>query len=310
MQVDLIAELPHYREHLLPIWNALPSEAKGTDWGVGPSRGNNALLVAGYSDVKRHPEHQCIYVEHGAGQSYLGLPSAVSPFYSPLVVTKQHRNIIAFICPNDVVASRWAGSYDWPTFVVGCPKLDPWHAGNRPKYEPRTVAITFHWNPPFEVSSAVPELMSGWEDYCLTLRNQFIPRIITDGWHVICHWHPRLGNRWKGGGFEELGVEFVSDGSEVLDRAAILIADNTSLQAEMMSLGRGVVFLNHHRYRKDVSHGGRFWDWPNQTGVSLESPSDLLQLELESVEPSLWHPYAYADGHATERAVEAILSLL
>lgn len=311
MQVDLVAEYPHYRDHLLPIWRGLPEAMRGTDAGTGPAArtSDRLLLVAGYSELDRHPHRRCIYVEHGAGQSYIGLPASVAPFYSPIEITKQHRNVILFLCPNDEVRDRWARSYGDIAVTVGCPKLDPWHAGHRSEHEPRTIAITFHWETPFSVVKQVPELQSGWEHYCLILRDQFIPRAIANGWTVLCHWHPRLGNRWESGGFKELGVEIVADSNEILDRAAILIADNTSLSAEMMSLGRGVVFLNHPAYHKDVEHGGRFWQWPKRTGVQIDTPASLVALDLDTVPDSTWHPYAYADGRATERAVAAILSL-
>lgn len=310
MQIDLVAERKHYRDHLLPIWNALPSEAKGTDWGVGPSRGSNVLLVAGYSDVKRHPHHQCVYVEHGAGQSYVGLPAEVAPFYSPLVRTKQHRNVIAFICPNDEVASRWARSYDRPTFVVGCPKLDPWHAGLRGKPEPRTVAITFHWEPPASVWTHVPELRSCFDIYWRVI-SESIANWRNQGWQVLAHAHPRAHNViqfWQREMTQQ--CEFVHESADILDRASILIADNTSLSAEFMSLGRGVVWLNHLAYRRDVDHGGRFWKWPSEAGTTINAPTELPQLCLDGVPPSLWHPYAHVDGHTAERAAQAILSLL
>lgn len=312
MQVDLVAERPHYRDHILPIWNALPAEVRGTDFGdsIHPGRATGELLlVGGYSDVVRHPHRSVVYVEHGAGQSYVGLPLAAVPYYSPLTVTKQHRNVVAFICPNDEVASRWSRSYDVPTFVVGCPKLDPWHAGLRDQHDPLTVAVTFHWEPTASVWTAVPELQSAFGHYFSRLA-EAATRWTRAGWHVIGHAHPRALNVidfWRSECRDT--VEFVHESSEILDRASVLVADNTSVQAEFMSLGRGVVFLNHPAYRRDVEHGGRFWQWPMRTGLQIDTPRDLVGLQLDSVPASTWHPYAYADGHATERAVKAILSL-
>lgn len=309
MQFDLVAEHPHYRDHLISIWNALPDQARGVDYGIGPApeRGN-VLLVAGYSDVKRHPHRSCVYVEHGAGQSYLGLPLSVQPYYSG---GPQHRNVLAYLCPNDEVAARWTRRYDRPAFVVGCPKLDPWHIGDRGKPEPRTVAFTFHWEPPASVWTDVPELRSAFGFYSSVIHETII-RLKNDGWHVIGHAHPRqpsLFNFWRESKIESAAVEIVESSEEVLSRANVLIADNTSLQAEFLSLGRRVVWLNHPEYRTNVEHGGRFWNWPNQTGTSVFGISDLRNLDLDYVPISTWHPYAYADGRATERAVEALLSL-
>lgn len=314
MQVDLVAEHQHYHDHLLPIWEALPAETRGTVHVVGelarPLPVPRLLLVGGYSDVIRYPGSPVVYVEHGSGQSYHDLPLSVAPFYSPIKPTKQHRNVVGFVCPNDEVAARWSGSYDRPTFVVGCPKLDPWHSGLRGEHEPRTVAVTFHWEPPASVWTQVPELLSGFNTYWPVLQDT-ISRWVREGWHVIATAHP------KAVGVAEFfrsecpkTVEFVTDSADVLSRAAILIADNTSLSAEMMSLGRGVVWLNHPAYRRDVEHGGRFWQWPERSGIQVDTASSLARLDLESVPPSTWHPYAFVDGHAAERAAAAVVSLL
>lgn len=316
MLVDLVAEHPHYYDHLLPIWNALPPDIKGINHGITGNNttvnivGDARVLVAGYSDVIRYASSPVIYVEHGAGQSYINLPAAVAPFYSPLAITKQHRNVIAFICPNVEVARRWSEFYDRPTFVVGCPKLDPWHSGLRGESEPRTVAITFHWNPPASVWTHVPELLSAFDHYWPVLV-QTVKNFKRAGWHVIGHAHPRANSVTEFWRTEcSQSVEFVHDSADVLSRAAILIADNTSLSAETMSLGRGVVFLNHPAYRKDVEHGGRFWQWSERTGVSIDTPQDLADLDLDSVPASTFHPYAFADGLAAERAASAVVSLL
>lgn len=311
MQVDLVAEHQHYYDHLLQIWEALPPNIKGINHGVTGNRtvnivGDTRVLVAGYSDVIRYPTRPVIYVEHGAGQSYLGLPTSVAPHYSPLTRTKQHRNVVAFICPNDEVANRWTGNYDRPAFAVGCPKLDPWHAKLRGEPEPRTVAITFHWNPPASVWTVVPELQSGFAFYWPALRDA-TARWRADGWTVLGHAHPRapeVTDFWR-----SEGVEFINESAQLLDRATVLIADNTSVQAECMSLGRGVVWLNHPAYRREVEHCGRFWNWPKNSGLEINSTQDLVALDLDSVPASTWHPYAYADGHAAERAAAAILSL-
>lgn len=310
MLVDLVAEHQHYLDHLLPIWNALPAETRGTVYKVGEVAREGfgrLLMVGGYSDVIRYAHRPVIYVEHGAGQSYHDLPLSVAPFYSPLQPSKQHRNVIGFICPNDEVAARWSGSYDRPTFVVGCPKLDPWHSSLRSEHDPRTMAITFHWEPPASVWTQVPELLSAFDLYWPVIAES-IARWREQGWRVISTSHPRAEPVKQF--FLGLGVEFTDLSSDILDRAEILVADNTSLSAEMMSLGRGVVFLNRPEYRREVQHGGRFWQWPERTGVSIDSPASLVNLDLDSVPASSWHPYAFADGLAAERAAAAVVSLL
>lgn len=306
---DLVAEHPHYRDHLLPIWKALPDEIRGHDWGDGtrqPIPQDRTLLVAGYSEINRFPRNPVVYVEHGAGQSYVGLNPAVEPYYSG---GPQHRNTICFVCPNFEVAERWNARYsDRTILVVGSPRLDAWHAGLRGQVEERTVAITFHWDAQF---TGVPETASAFGHY----REDVIRSVIKwrkEGWHVIGHSHPRypaLQQFWQTPEIREAGVEYVHESSEVLDRAAVLVADNTSMQAEFMSLGRGVVFLNHPNYRKDVAHGGRFWIWPNRSGCQIDTGTALQSLDLDTVPKSTWHPYAFADGRASQRVSSWLLSI-
>jgi len=306
-KVDLVAELPHYRDHIEPIWQALPDDIRGSDYGTGPAVTTNILLVGGYSDVKRHFYNDVIYVEHGAGQSYVGMDRAVTPFYAG---GPQHRQTLAFICPTFESGAKWAKAYpDRTAFVVGCPKLDPWHRGDRGIPDRKTVAVTFHWNAD---TTGVPETRSAFEEYFPVLQDA-VSFWKSEGWTVLGHHHPRyeaIAEFWK----TELkdDVEYIATSSEVLDRASVLVADNTSLQAEFLSLGRPVVYLNHSMYRRDVSHGGRFWDWPSWSAPhqTINSPHELASLSLASLQVPTRHPFAYADGEAANRAADCITDLL
>lgn len=307
--ISLVASLPHYEHHLRPIWEKMPvsmkgNEVLGEDCKVIP--GKELILVAGYADVKRFPRHSYVYVEHGAGQSYVDLDRSVRAYYSG---GNAHQNCVMFLCPNQEVADRWLAKYpDKPAVVVGSPRLDPWHAGLRGEHEPRTVAVTFHWDAQF---TGVPETASSFGYYLNDLAEVVIGWR-RQGWHVIGHNHPRhvaLAEFWQGPDMAPY-VEYVADGAEILDRAHILVADNTSMQAEFLSLGRPVVWLNHPSYRRDVDQGGRFWTWPRTYGgLEVGGPADLAAVDLDSVPNATGHPYAFADGRAAERAVAAIASL-
>jgi len=106
---------------------------------------------------------------------------------------------------------------------------------------------------------------------------------------------------------------------DVMERATLLIADNTSMLPEFASTGRPVLFLNSPQYRRDVNHGGRFYEWP-EGQVSVDDPADLIA----GVHAALEDPqhvqaarsrmvdsvYAHTDGFAAERAADAIIELL
>lgn len=287
--LSLYARKPQYREHVLPIWNALPGDLKNPS----PTQQWDRLIVGGASEV-RHG-HPYVYVEHGAGQTYLGQNTSG---YSG---GSGHSGCELFLCPNQAVADRWTAKYpDTPVAVVGSPKLDPWHAGQRPPPDDRTVAITFHWD-----CRIVPETRSAFDHYERSL-HEIVSAYEEQGWTVIGHAHPRVRERlsrfWR-----RIAVEYAETSAEVLDRASVLVADNTSLMAEFMSCGRPVVALNAPWYRRDVHHGMRFWDWDV---TYVDSPSEACQVNLSALEPPRSHPYAYNDGAATQRAVKAIEALI
>jgi hypothetical protein len=287
--ISLFARKPHYRDHVLPIWRALPDDVKNEP----PIHQFDRLLIAGGPDI-RHG-HPYVYVEHGAGQWYEGV---TAPGYAG---GDGHQGCELFICPSQIVADRWTAKYPQiPTAVVGCPKLDPWHAGRRPEPHEKTVAITFHWD-----CKLVPETRSAFPYYEPEL-HWMVDAYEEQGWTVIGHAHPRtkqiLEKRWH-----RLGVEFVEKGSDVLDRASVLVADHTSLMAEFMSLGRPVVALNAPWYRREVTHGQRFWDWDV---TYADDALEASRIDLNLLRPPEWHPYAYNDGQATQRAAQAIVDLI
>lgn len=71
-----------------------------------------------------------------------------------------------------------------------------------------------------------------------------------------------------------------------------------------------VVWLNSPAYRKEVWHGGRFWKWPQYGGPTIDNPASLAELDLDGLQVPTGHPYAYADGLASQRAADFIVTLL
>ncbi len=340
--IDAYASLRHYAEHLAPVWAALPAELRGTfyspsstePWGTPLHRGRDTrrlVLVAGWRDAQTVAPSPLVYLEHGAGQSYDGDPRGVGQgSYSG---GQGLGRVRLFLCPSQRVADRWAATYpEATTAVVGCPKLDRWHAvpdgphrgraaasaDDGPDVAPRptrtvapdhgsgapVVAVTFHWECPL-----VPETRSAWGHY-----DHHLPGLVADPrWQVLGHGHPRLWGairrRWRA-----LGVDHTPDLADVLDRADLLVADNTSAAYEFASTGRPVLVLNAPWYRRHVDHGLRFWSYP--PGLQVDHPRDLVAGVARALaDPpaarairarAVAHVYAHTDGHAAQRAADAI----
>lgn len=316
MTIDVLASMPHYRDHLAPIWAALPDELRGTWWGPYGRRVDRSftantsgvLLVAGALDrVKAAPGRPVVLLEHGAGQSYDGDPSGAR--HASYSGGADWQAAVGFLCPSERVADRWRAAYPGAEAVaVGCPRLDRWH-GHRPLRTLRpVVAFTFHWD-----CALVPETRSAWAHY-----ERAMPAIVAElrgaGWSVVGHSHPRwksaLARRWH-----ELGVPYVASLEEVMETADVLVADNTSALYEFAATGRPVVALNAPWYRRDVEHGLRFWS--HVPGVQADDPSMVAAAVRaaaadhpsirEKREAVVAHVYGTLDGHATQRAVDALV---
>jgi hypothetical protein len=338
--IDAFASQPHYVAHLAPIWWELPEEQRGCFYLAGaavepdprqelalplkaygtPPRSDRLTLVAGYID-EQVLDRPVVYVEHGAGQTYRGDPAAASdPSYHG---SPGHDRVRLFVSPNEQVASRWRERYaDTPAVAAGCPKLDRWHveasrrgrqvaARNRRLNGHRTVAFSFHHH-----SQTCPETRSAWPEYAPHMA-LVVAELKAMGWSVLGHWHPRLGPRMAGQ-WARVGAEPVDCLDEVFARADVFAADNTSALPEAASLGMRLVFMNSSGYRRDVEHGGRFWEWPQgqeMVDCADELPDAIERADLDFPEQALARArmvasvYAHTDGLAAHRAAASILSL-
>ena len=320
--IDLYASHAHYADHLWRIWLALPDELRGQAYsGNGSSwwgdrlparyRTNRLVLVAGWVDVTRlrGTGARMIYVEHGAGQSYPG--DARARMNESYHGARHPAEVVGYLAPSERVAAGWREARPGvPVGVVGCPRLDPWMNQTVEPDRRRTLAITWHWN-----CLIAPEAKSALPHYRRALPG-LIDRWRAQGFQVLGHGHPRawgqLHRMW-----DELGVEAVRESNEVLDRAGVLLADNTSLLYEFAALDRPVVVANAPWYRRDVHHGLRFWnlipgvqvnDADELAGLDLAQHVDLdpfrrdRQIVLQSV-------YAHRDGTSAARAAEWLAGL-
>lgn len=333
MPVDAYVSLPNYLAHVLPVWYGLPPEHRGTFWVAGwvgneppperipgwrvgyPPPGANPVLVAGYQDeVDASRRRRTIYLEHGAGQTYNGCPEGRD--HEAYSGSPGHGRTVLFLCPSETVADRWRARYPGvPAVAVGCPKLDLWHVQPpRPSVRLRpalTVAFTWHSD-----NRLCAESGTAWPHYQPAMQ-QVANQLRAEGLDVVGHAHPRMWSRVERT-LRIMGITTIENLDEVFKRADVLVADNTSAAVEFASLGRPIVWCNSPEYRRDVHHGGRFWDWTEDQPV-VDEPEDLGDRILEACEDRPeWRTgrqrmvdsaYCATDGKATQRAVQAILDV-
>jgi len=280
MRVHALSSLRHYRRHVEAVWKHLDpsiqgefiSGSKATTKRLPPE---DVVMVGGFYDIDRVPQ-RVVYVEHGAGQSYGGDQRAARhPAYHGSV---HDPRVIGYISPSQSVADSWGR----PAFAAGCPALDEIQRPEPDRFRRlnKVAAITFHW----DARKVCPEARSARPHYIDDLHSM-VAVLHQQGFEVLGHWHPRdiAGPKiWR-----FLGVEQVKEPDEVLARAGLLIADNTSLMYEAAQLDIPVAALNAPWYRPDVEHGLRFWS--HVPGIQI---NDIEQFALFSFESYLHHDYS------------------
>lgn len=334
-QIDFFASHPHFFDHIVPIWHALPERRRGNffvhgrlidhalDSGVMPFRRGAAksgdglahdfrtsdvALVSGRSDIKKARKagwRDIVYACHGVGQDYGQLRRYDGHF--------SRSPVRLFLVPNQMAAyGKRIRHPDAAVAVVGCPKLDPWHARQEELYARQhkgrpVVAISFRWNQKLE-----PESRGAFEHYAAAL-----PRLARH-FTVLGHGHPMLIKRLARF-YKRLGITVVHDFATVLDEADVYVVDNSSTMYEFASTGRPVVVLNAPWYRRSMRYGLRFWRYAN-VGVNCNRPGQLVPSVYQALqdppevrwarEAAIRDVYAVYDGTATERACAAIVDLL
>jgi hypothetical protein len=322
--LDVFGSERHYLDHLLPIVAELreearvftsgglaaawePARAAGAQPGLPPA-GTSPVMVASYGDellVRATSGRPIIFLEHGAGQDYGGGHGAHPG-------GPGREDVILFVCPNASVAERNRAVYPNAAIaVVGCPKLDPWHRGERgpAPLEGRdpVVAFAFHWD-----CHVTPEARTAFYHFAGEL--ELVARTFPG---ALGHGHPRIVNELAPA-YARAGLEPVFEFADVLDRADVLAFDNTSAGFEFASTGRPVVVLNAPGYRRNVDLGLRFWR--HIPGVMVDEPADLvpaLRLALEDPpelrelrESAAAAVYDARDGAAAIRAARAVEAIL
>lgn len=275
MKIHALATRPHYARHVDSVWRHIHPSLRGEHVDtitVGQTPPEDVVMVGSYDDYLASRGHRCIYVEHGAGQSYPGdgRSFGLKGYHG----VEPGPRVVGYISPRAGVAESWGR----PAFAAGCPALDD--VVGRPYPHAPCVAVTFHW----DARRVCPEARSARDHYLPGLRGWI--RVLRDqGFEVIGHWHPRQPTArhvWR-----HLDVEPVQSVDDVFERATVLVADNTSLLYEFAALDRPVLVLNAPWYRRTVHHGLRFWD--HVPGWQIDTPDDLVHFDLahyQSTDPS------------------------
>ena len=270
MRIDATGRLSHYVDHLAPTWLALPEDERGTFWvpeglvehaarrGVEaePYRGqavpwepgDGPLLVAAWQDQERAKAtgRPVAYQGHGVGQAFGNPDGTRRRHYSG---GEGFEAVRLFLAANERHAALWRTAYPAAeTVVVGCPKL----GGRSREGGPRgtLVVASFHFP---AVVPKTPEANTAWRDYRAALPE------LARHFDFALHSHPRFRKVIRAEA-QRIGVPFIEDFAEVLDRAAVYLNDASSTLWEFAAFGGPVVVLNSPRFRRDVHHGLRFWD--------------------------------------------------
>jgi hypothetical protein len=316
MKVSAWCSRSPYIDHVLPVWRALPEEIKGRFYvhadqrayaetlGLEPvdlhQEGDDLLIVCSRSEFGRLPKGvPIVFLEHGAGASYDGSHVvALHARYMPPVAA-------VLTTPAQQRAHRQV--FGDRVHVVGCPKLDQWATYKHKKSRPPVVAFSHHWD-----EKRLPETRSSWP-----WDAEAWGKVAASGrYRVLGHKHP-VDKRDIEGWCQDHGIEFVERFAEVLDRADLFVADNSSTLYEFAATGRPVVVLSPPWYRRDVDHGARFWSHVPGLECSIAEHLEAAIAEaLKDVpervrlrEAAVEAVYGPRDGQATERCVAAIESL-
>lgn len=324
--IDAYCSLPGYADHLFPVLEALPDDRRGHLYvpdnlrrnfegreGVrfaSPPRSDAPLIVAGAQDLTTAHRPK-VLAQHGAGQRYIGVSH---PSY---VGGNGHELARLFLCPNEKSAAIERARYGGATVravAVGCPKLDRWRKIPAPSNDQPVIGVAFHWPCHLRTDDGddVPESGTAFD----TWREHLAP--LAERYRLLGHGHPRfhgLREFWR-----SIGVEPVSRATDLLGRADILVADNTSLLYEFAACDRPVVAIDDVSWRENVNHGLRFWDQIPGIRVRAREGLDGLCWAIDtSLEPDpelasrrrdvTRHVYGHATSGMADAAAKAVLEL-
>lgn len=274
--VDVIAGHPHFVEHTVPVYRALPPEMRGgyfttkkLDPGLKLQRSDRAgrgdlTLVCSYGDLMTatfaDDRRPVVFMEHGAGFTFEGSDGRTLSSYAGSL---DRPNVILFLCQNEIVQRLNTQAHPHTaSALVGSPKMDRWVNTPKPQNERPIVGISFHWK-----CIVAPGTWSAFDHY-----QHAIAGLLDQGWDVRATAHPRMREEVQFLSMA-LGIPYITL-DEMYRTADLLIADATSAMYEFASLDRPVLTLNCPRYRAEADDGIRFWQ--HIPGLMIDEPNELV----------------------------------
>lgn len=294
----------HYRDHLWPVFE-VGTNQRGNLWSwAGSTAGDGDVsqvsgriaVVAASGDMLKARlarARKIVLMQHGAGQSYLS--GAKKYQHSSYPGGRGHERAALALFPNqqsyDHHYQRYGGRV--PAEVVGCPKLDSWVGlPPKPRSDPPMVVISFHWR-----CKVAREAGTVWDDYGWDAIHALVEMRDAGEIDLAVHAHPRIYDAVDAADPGTLCVPMIRTFHEVRDVADLYVCDNSSTMFEFAALDRPVVVMNSPRWRRDVHHGGRFWDWAT-VGPQVSGADGLP----EAIATAL------SDGHGTDWARRSVVS--
>lgn len=336
MRLDAFASEKHYYQHASPVWAGMRRDQRGTFyvehnarvWGLQPGHavglpsGDDLILVSSFADFSKlrnlRPEARVLLIEHGVGQTYPGCEQLAE--HGSYSGGEGYDGVVGFLSPSERVAQRWRDRYPGvPAAAVGSPRLDLLQeaasrrrSGSKPccggNATASVVAFAFHW----DGRAWCKELSWAYPYFAAALHE------LRGAYRLLGHGHPRVLDHLRPE-YAALGAAVIDDLTSVAEHADLLVCDNSSVAYEFAACGKPVLMLDSPEWRRDVSHGLRFWD--AVPGLSCSDPGLLLPMVGEALSdppPAVLlrrHALEVAyggldDGRATERAVRFIEDML
>lgn len=216
MKLGIWATKQQYAEHLLPIWEACSPEERVE---FGYLERTDTILTSSAVDFRHLAElgapQRLIYMEHGVGLQQ----------HKPETIRLMHRAHSVFV-PNTFTALELRSmGLRRDIKVVGTPKMDKLLV--IPESGLGVIAVSFHWTGRGQ----------NWRRYEQVLRR------LRNKHQLIGHGHPYMSEQWRNR-WRNIGVEYVQDFAEVVERADYYICDHSSTIYEWAALDRPGLMLD------------------------------------------------------------------